>query len=174
MQMRLQLALLRLVKVFDASPAILAVSVLLLAVALFGVLFGVIWAFQHFTGVFAEAQRLADAIGIETHRLLEFIGLFVGVTILVGQLWLTHRRVSAAESTAQAAQETAESTALSNSAQQFREAVASLSSPSMIVRLGGVQDLGIIARNYPEYRDAVSNIIAEYVLQQSSSAGNEG
>ncbi len=81
--MGLRSTLLRLVKIADSNPALLAVSVLLLAVALFGVLFGVIWAFQHFTGVFAETQRLADAIGIETHRLMEFVGLFVGVTILV-------------------------------------------------------------------------------------------
>lgn len=173
MQMRLQLALLRLAKVIDSSPVFLAVSVLLLAVALFGVLFSVIWAFQHFTGVFAEAQQLANAIGIETHRLLEFVGLFVGVTILVGQLWLTHRRVAAAEDTANAAQETAASTVLSSSAQQFKDAVESLSSSSLIVRLGGLQALGIMAKNYPEYQDAVANIIAEYVQQQSSDAGSE-
>ena len=171
--MRMQFALIRLAKVVDASPALLAVSVLLMAVVLFGVLFGVIWTFQHFTGVFAEAQLPASAIGIETHRLLEFIGLFVGVTILAGQLWLTHRRIAAAESTATAAQETAASTVFSHSAQQFREAVESLSSPSVIVRLGGIQALGIMARNYPEYRDAVANIIAEYGQQEGHDAGVE-
>ena len=145
----------------------------MLAVALFGVLFGVIWAFQHFTGVFAETQRLADAIGVETHRLLEFVGLFVGVTILVGQLWLTHRRVEATENTAIAAQETAASTVFSHSSQQFREAVDSLSNPSVIVRLGGLQALSIMAKNYPEYQDAVANIIAEYVQQQSGDSGIE-
>ena len=170
---RLQLALLRLVKVVDASPALLAVSVLLLAVALFGVLFGVVWAFQHFTGVFSEAQQLADAIGIETHRLLEFIGLFVGVTILVGQLWLTHRRVSAAESTAQAAQETAASTVKSNTAQQFKDAVELLGSDVPIVRIGGIQALGFIARNYPEYQGAVAAIIDNYTQQPHSDGPEE-
>ena len=136
-RIRLRFALSRLVQIVDASPVLLAIGVLLLAVALFGVLFSIIWAFQHFTGAFAETQKLADAIGIETHRLLEFVGLFVGVTILVGQLWLTHRRVAAAEDTANAARETAASTVLSSSSQQFKDAVESLSSPSLIVRIGG-------------------------------------
>ena len=164
--MRLRLALLRLAKVVDASPVLLAVSVLLMAVVLFGVLFGVIWAFQHFTGVFAEMQRLASAIGIETHRLLEFVGLFVGVTILVGQLWLTHRRVSAAESTAQAAARTTESTIRSNTAQLFKNAVELLGSDVPIVRIGGIQALGFIARDYPEYQSAVAAILHNYSQQQ--------
>ena len=167
--MRLQLALLRLAKVIDSSPVFLAVSVLLLAVALFGVLFGVIWIFQNFTGVFSEAQQLADAIGIETHRLLEFIGLFVGVTILVGQLWLTHRRVEAAESTAQAAARTAESTVKSNTAQQFKDAIELLGHQSEIVRIGGILALGFIAKDYPEYQDAVPSIIATYIKQREAN-----
>ena len=160
----------RVAKIIDANPALLAVSVLLLAMALFAVLFGIIWALQHLTDIFGEVQWLAQEIGVDTRSLLEFIGLFVGVTILVGQLWLTHRRIAAAESTATAAQETAASTVLSHSAQQFREAVESLSSHSMIVRLGGLQALSIMARNYPEYEDAVANIIAEYVQQQNVAA----
>lgn len=167
--MRLRPSLLRLVKIVDSSPALLAVSVLLLAVALFGVLFSVIWAFQHFTGVFSEAQQLANAIGIETHRLLEFVGLFVGVTILVGQLWLTHRRVSAAESTAQAAARTAESTIRSNTAQQFKDAIELLGHQSEIVRIGGILALGFIAKDYPEYQDAVPSIIATYIKQREAN-----
>ncbi len=88
-------------------------------------------------------------------------------------MWLTHRRVEAVENTATAAQETAASTVFSHSAQQFREAVDSLSNPSVIVRLGGLQALSIMAKNYPEYQDAVANIIAEYVQQQSGNSGIE-
>ena len=173
MPMLLNLLITRLARIIDANPALLALSVLLLAMALFAVLFGVMWGLQNFTGAFDEVQRLADEMDVDTRSLLEFIGLFVGVTILVGQLWLTHRRVGAAEDTARAAQETAVSTVLTQSAQQFSEAVKALSSPSVIVRLGGLQALGIIARNYPEYRDAVANIIAEYGQQQGRDTGVE-
>ena len=120
----------RIAKIIDANPVLLALSVLLLAIALFAVLFGILWAIQSLTGAFDEVRQLAGEIGVDTRSLLEFIGLFAGVTILVGQFWLTHRRIGAAESTDTAAQETAASTVLSHSAQQFREAVESLSSPS--------------------------------------------
>ena len=163
----------RIARIIDGNPALLAVSVLLLAIALFAVLFGILWALHHLTGVFGEVQWLAKELDVDTRSLLEFIGLFVGVTILVGQFWLTHRRITAAENTATAAQETAASTVLSHSAQQFREAVESLSSPSVIVRLGGLQALGIMARNYPEYQDAIANIIAEYGQQEGQRAGIE-
>ena len=152
----------RLAKMIDASPALLVISVLLIAVTLFAILFGIIWVLQSFVGIFNGVQSLADEIGIEPHQLLEFIGLFVGGTILVGQLWLTHRRVSAAENTAKAAAQTADSTTRSNSAQQFKDAVESLGSPSLTIRIGGIQALGIMARDYPEYQDAVARLIAYY------------
>ena len=152
----------RLAKMIDASPALLAISVLLIAVTLFAILFGIIWVLQSFVGIFNGVQSLADEIGIEPHQLLEFIGLFVGGTILVGQLWLTHRRVSAAENTAKAAAQTADSTTRSNSAQQFKDAVESLGSPSLTIKIGGIQALGIMARDYPEYQDAVARLIAYY------------
>ena len=159
----------RIAKIIDANPALLAVGVLLLAIALFAVLFGILWALHHLTGVFGEVQWLAKEIGIDTRSLLEFIGLFVGVTILVGQFWLTHRRVSAVESTAQAAARTAESTVRSNTAQQFKDAVELLGSDVTIVRIGGIQALGFIARDYPEYQDAVAAIIDNYSLYQPAS-----
>ena len=164
----------RVAKIIDANPALLAVSVLLLAMALFAVLFGIIWTLHILTGVFGEVQWLAQEIGVDTRSLLEFIGLFVGVTILVGQLWLTHRRVGAAERTAEAAAHTAESTVRSNTAQLFKNAVELLGNDAPIVRIGGIQALGFIARDNPEYRDAVAAIIDNYTQQQNAGQWDEG
>lgn len=147
--------------------------VLLVAIALFALLYGVI-SLARITGGLSSVQTLAGEIGIEAHQLLEFIGLFVGGTILVGQLWLTHRRVGAAERTAEAAAHTAESTVRSNTAQLFKNAVELLGNDAPIVRIGGIQALGFIARDNPEYRDAVAAIIDNYTQQQNAGQWDEG
>ncbi len=117
---------------------------------------------------------MADKFGVETAQLLEFNALIVGGIFIAVQLWVTYRRVSAAESTAEAAIRTAESTVRSNAAQLFKDAVDLLGSDVPIVRIGGIQALGFIARDNPEYQGAVAAIIDNYTQQPSVHRQGEG
>ena len=61
--------------------------------------------------------------------------------------------------------QTAEATVKSNAAQQFKDAVEMLRHQSEIVQTGGIMALGFLARDYPEYQEAVYVIIDERATQ---------
>ena len=141
---------------------------LLLAVALYGLVSLLTWLLYRIPGLGETVQELAETVGVSTPQLLEFNAIIVTGIFIAVQLWVTHRRAGAAEATATAAMQTAESTVKSNTAQQFKNAVELLGHQSEMVQIGGILALGFIARNYPEYQDAVSAIIVAYAKQKEA------
>ena len=141
---------------------------LLLAVALYGLVSLLTWLLYRIPGLGERVQELAETVGVSTPQLLEFNAIIVTGIFIAVQLWVTHRRAGAAEATATAAMQTAESTVKSNTAQQFKDAVELLGHQSEMVQIGGILALGFIARNYPEYQDAVSAIIVAYAKQKEA------
>ena len=155
-------------------PAIRLVSItagaLVMAVVLYTLLLVLIWVAYNIPGLSAVVKDLADDIGIGTSRLLEFNAIIVAAVFVAVQLWVTNRRADAAEATAaatattaKAATDTAQSTVSSNTARQFKDAIEALGSDSQIVRIGGIQALGIIARDYPDYRPAVAEVMRNHI-----------
>ena len=141
---------------------------LLLAVALYGLVSLLTWLLYRIPGLAEKVQELAETVGVSTPQLLEFNAIIVTGIFIAVQLWVTHRRAGSAEATATAAMQTAESTVKSNTAQQFKDAVELLGHQSEMVQIGGILALGFIARNYPEYQDAVSAIIVAYAKQKEA------
>ena len=146
---------------------------LLLAVALYGLVSLLAWFAYRIPGVPGILQAMAKGIGVSTPQLLEFNAIMVAAVFVAVQLWTTYRRADAAETTAAAAMQTAESTEKRNSAQQFKDAVELLESESDIVRTGGILSLTFIARDYPEYQDTVLTIIESYINQSEETDDEE-
>ncbi len=142
---------------------------LLMAVALYGLVSLLTWFLYRVPGLPGTVQTMAREIGVSTPQLLEFNAIIVTAIFIAVQLWTTHRRAGAAENTAAAAMQTAESTAKTNTAHQFKNAVELLGDQSDIVQIGGVWALSYIARDYPEYQDAVFSIIDSYITQSEVS-----
>ena len=158
---------------FAGNLAVMVFRAFLIAVVLYGLVSFLTWLLHHTPGLTAELAKMADKFGVETSQLLEFQALIVGGIFIAVQLWVTYRRVSAAESTAEAAIRTAESTVRSNAAQLFKNAVELLGSDVPIVRIGGIQALGFLARDYPEYQEAVAAIIDNYTQQPGANRQSE-
>lgn len=138
----------------------------LLAVALYGLVSLLTWLLYRIPGLAETVQELAKSIGVSTPQLLEFNAIVVAAVFVAIQLWVTHRRAGAAEATATAAMQTAESTVKSNAAQQFKDAVEMLGHQSEVVQTGGIMALGFLARDYPEYQEAVFEIIDARATQR--------
>ena len=148
----------------------MALGAFLMAVALYGLVSFLTWLLYRIPGLADVLAKMAEKFGVETSQLLEFQALIVGGIFIAVQLWVTYRRVNAAERTAQAsvdtakaAVETAQSTVSSNAAQLFKNAVELLGSDVPIVRIGGVQELGFLARDHPEYRSAIPALMDAYI-----------
>ena len=152
-------------RLLGQNPAAAVFGALLTAAALYAVVTFVVWMAYRIPGLPGVVADLAKSIGVSTPQLLEFNAIVVTAVFIAVQLWVTHRRAGAAEATALAAMRTAESTVKSNAAQQFKDAVELLDSPSEIAQLGGVLALTFIAKDYPEYQDAVS-VILDALAQQ--------
>lgn len=140
----------------------------LLAVALYGLVSLLTWLLYRIPGLAETVQELAKSIGVSTPQLLEFNAIVVTGIFIAVQLWVTHRRAGAAEATATAAMQTAESTVKSNAAQQFKDAVEMLGHQSEVVQTGGILALTFIAKDYPEYQDAVSVIIDSFASKREA------
>ena len=138
---------------------------LLLAVVMYGLVSLLTWLLYRIPGLPGILQTMAKGIGVSTPQLLEFNAIIVAAVFVAVQLWTTHRRADAAETTAAAAMQTAESTVKSSAAQQFKDAVELLGHQSDMVQVGGIWALTFIARDYPEYQDAALTIIDSYVRQ---------
>ena len=158
---------------FAGNLALMVFSAFLMAVVLYILVSFLTWLLHRTPGLTDELAKVAGKFGVETSQLLEFQALIVGGIFIAVQLWVTYRRVSAAESTAEAAIRTAESTVRSNSAQLFKNAVELLGSDVPIVRIGGIQALGFLARDYPEYQEAVAAIIDNYTQQPNVNQQSE-
>ncbi len=155
----------RLKEQFVGNLGFMVLGAFLMAVALYVLVSFLTWLLYRTPGLTDVLAKMADKFGVETSQLLEFHALIVGGIFIAVQLWVTYRRVSAAESTAEAAIRTAESTVRSNAALLFKNAVELLGSDVPIVQIGGIQALGFLARDYPEYQAAVAAIIDNYTQQ---------
>ena len=158
----------------NSLPAIRLVAIiagaLVMAVVLYTLLLVLIWVVYNIPGLPAVVKDLAGDIGVGTSQLLEFNAIIVTAIFVAVQLWVTNRRADAAEATAEAtaitakaATDTAQSTVSSNTARQFKDAIEELGSDSPIVRIGGIQALSIIAKDYPDYRPAVFEVIRSHI-----------
>ena len=155
----------RLKNLLVRNLATTVIGALLLAVVLYGLVSLLAWFAYRIPGVPDILQAMAKGIGVSTPQLLEFNAIIVAAVFVAVQLWTTHRRADSAETTAAAAMQTAESTVKSNTAQQFKDAVELLGHQSDIAQVGGIWALTFIARDYPEYQDAVFAIIDSYIRQ---------
>lgn len=150
------------------NPATAVFAALLIAAALYVAIIFLTWIAYRIPGLPGVVQDLAKNIGVSTPQLLEFNAIVVTAVFIAVQLWVTHRRAGAAEATATAAMQTAEATVKSKAAQQFKDAVELLGSTSETVQMGGILSLTFIARDYPEYQDAVAAIIAAHTKQREA------
>ena len=171
--MPVQLICHKLKEQFAGNPLLMVLVAFLMAVVLYGLVSFLTWLLYRTPGLAEILAQMSGRFGVETSQLLEFQALIVGGIFIAVQLWVTYRRVSAAESTAEAAIRTAESTVRSNAAQLFKNAVELLGSDVPIVRIGGIQALGFLARDYPEYREAVAAIIDNYTQQPGANQQSE-
>ena len=143
-------------------PVVTGLGMVLLAVALFFILFALATFVLEWTNWFGTFQKATSENGRQTIERLRLSSLIVAGIVLLVQLWLTNRRVGAAESTAKAAVQVAESTVNNNISQRFKEAVELLGHESEIVRAGGIEALMFIARDNPDYRRAIARIVDDY------------
>ena len=157
---------------FARNIAVMVLGAFLMAVALYVLVSFITWLVYRTPGLTDVLANMAGKFGVGTSQLLEFHALIVGGIFIAVQLWVTYKRVNAAEKTAQASVETAkaavdtaQSTINSNTAQLFKNAVELLGSNVPIVQIGGIQALGFLARDHPEYREAVAAIIDNYTQQ---------
>ncbi len=158
---------------FVGNPLLMVLVAFLMAVVLYGLVSFLTWLLYRTPGLAEILAQMSGRFGVETSQLLEFQALIVGGIFIAVQLWVTYRRVSAAESTAEAAIRTAESTVRSNAAQLFKNAVELLGNDVPIVQIGGIQALGFLARDYPEYQEAVAAIIDNYTQQPGANRQSE-
>ena len=146
---------------------------LLMAVVLYGLVSLLAWLAYRIPGLPGIVQDMAKGIGVTTPQLLEFNAIIVTAIFIAVQLWTTHRRAGSAEATAVAAMQTAETTAKTNTAQQFKDAVELLASPSVLMQKGGILALGFIARDHPDYQEAIAVLIAAHIEDQIAVNDNE-
>lgn len=171
----------RLKEQFSGNLGLMVLGAFLMAAALYGLVSFLTWLLYRTPGLADVLAKMAGKFGVETSQLLEFQALIVGGIFIAVQLWVTYRRVNAAERTAQAsvetakaAVETAQSTVSSNAAQLFKNAVELLGSDVPILQIGGIQTLGFLAKDNPEYQEAVAAIIDNYTQQPSVNQQSEG
>ena len=92
----------------------------------------------------------------------EFIGYLIGGGLLILQIFVSNRRATAAENTAEAMQKTTDLTAKGNIAEQFKNANEHLGSNSASVRLGGIYLLHHMAQEEKKYKKQVFKILCAY------------
>ena len=102
------------------NPAFTVFGALLTAVALYSAVSLLIWIMYRIPGLPELVRDMAKGIGVSTPQLLEFSAIVVTAIFIAVQLWTTHRRADAAETTAVAAIQTAESTVKRNAAPHSR------------------------------------------------------
>ncbi len=172
---------LRVKEQFTKNLWLMVLGAFLMAVVLYGLVSSLTYLLYRTPGLTEALAKISSKFGVETSQLLEFQALIVGGIFIGVQLWVTYRRVNAAERTAQASVETAkaavdtaQSTISSNAALLFKNAIELLGSDVPIVRIGGIQALGFLAKDYPEYQGAVAAIIDNYMQQPSANRQSEG
>ena len=115
-----------------------------------------------FVGIFVVLIVIWVCVNPE---LAQFIGYLLGGLLLFRQIAIFGKRATAAEKTAEAMQETAQSTEKGNIAERFKNAIEHLGHESVSVRLGGVYALHHIAQEVEEYRERVFEILCAHIRE---------
>ena len=120
---------------------------------------------QHIVGV----VLLLGVVWLFSSGLAEFLAYLMGALLLLQQIRASNRRATAAENTAKAMQQTAESTEKGNVAERFKNAVEHLGHESASVRLGGVYALHNLAQEEGEdYRKRVFQILCAHIRKTTT------
>ncbi len=120
-----------------------------------------------FVGIFVVLIAIWVCINPE---LAQFIGYLLGGLLLFRQIAISGKRATAAEKTAEAMQETAQSTEKGNIAERFKNAIEHLGHESASIRLGGIYALHHIAQEVKEYRERVFEILCAHIRETTTQA----
>ena len=104
-------------------------------------------------------------------ELATFVTYLTGGMLLLGQVWASSQRAQAAEETAKAMQQTADSTEKGNIAERFKNAIEHLGNKSTSVRLGGIYALHHIAQDVEDYRERVFEILCAHIRETTTHDG---
>ena len=98
----------------------------------------------------------------------KFAAYIIGGALVLGQTVVAFLRVAVANKTAEAMQQTADSTVKGNVAERFKNAVEHLGHESVSVRLGGVYALHHLAQEEENYRIRVFEILCAHIRQTTT------
>ena len=101
----------------------------------------------------------------------KFIAYLTGGGFLLWQVLASSQRAKAAEETAKAMQQTANSTETGNIAERFKNAIEHLGNTSPSIRLGGIYALHHIARDEDDYRKRVFEILCAHIRETTTQKG---
>ena len=103
----------------------------------------------------------------------KFVAYLTGGGLLLWQVWASSQRAKAADETAKAVQQTANSTEKGNIAERFKNAIEHLGHESPSVRLGGIYALHHIAQDEKEYRERIFEILCAHIRETTAPDGYE-
>ena len=103
-------------------------------------------------------------------ELAKFVAYLLGGGLLLWQVRASSDRVIAAEKTAKAMQQTANSTEKGNIAERFKNAIEHLGNESTSVRLGGIYALHHIAKEEKDYRKRVFEILCAHIRETTTQS----
>ncbi len=101
-------------------------------------------------------------------ELAKFIGYLIGGGLLVLQIYVSNRRATASEKTAEAMQTTTELTEKGNIDERFKNAIEHLGHESASTHLGGIYVLHHIAQEVDEYRERVFEILCAHIRETTA------
>ena len=106
----------------------------------------------------------------EKFEVLKFLGVGMGGVLLTLQVWMSHKRAKAMESTASAQAKATEEQAKANRnteqgqrQERLKNAIGHLGHQSDSVRLGGAYELFHLARDTEELRRTVLDILCAHI-----------
>ncbi len=103
----------------------------------------------------------------------KFVAYLIGGGLLLWQVRASSQRAKAADETAKAMQQTADSTEKGNIAERFKNAIEHLGHESPSVRMGGIYALHHIAQDEKEYRERVFEILCAHIRDTTRQDGYE-
>ena len=101
----------------------------------------------------------------------KFVAYLIGGGLLLWQVRASSQRAKAADETAKAMQQTADSTEKGNIAERFKNAIEHLGHESPSVRMGGIYALHHIAQDEKEYRERVFEILCAHIRDTTTQDG---
>ena len=104
-------------------------------------------------------EPVAARLGVPSDKKIDIVRVYllaIGGGLLIWQVFIANRRASAAE-------RTAELTALGNITERINAAIEHLGSDNPVVRIGALYQLHHIARDAPDYRQTVFELIRTHL-----------